>query len=385
MKNTRRFQIICAFVFTFALSFLSAQETNFPTLYRYTLENGLELFIAENDSAPLAYIELAVRAGAVTQTPETAGLFHLYEHMLFKGNAKYANQDEFTEAENKMGVIDENGSTGIDRVNYFFTVPSSEVKNGLEFWSYAIRTPKIDEKELENEKAVVLSEINADFTDPAHIRSSAIFKNLFPDGAWRLDPGGSPSVVKNATVESLREIQKKYYIPRNSAIFVGGDVHHEEVFRYVKDIYGDWKNPEEKAEKIHQSVKEPFKNLDSDLKMIFVNPGNADSIISANYFLRGPDGEFDVNDTYPADILVNILANPSSEFVSSVISNKNLSIPDSDYTGVSYPTRRAGSLICFYAYMLNQGETNPVQKSEEYLLTLKNKSFPLLTDKKTYG
>ena len=133
MKNMKRFCSMLVLVFVFALSFLSAQETKFPNLYRYTLENGLELFVVENDSSPLAYIEIAVRAGAVTQSPETAGLFHLYEHMLFKGNAKYANQDEFTEAENKMGVIDENGTTGVDRVNYFFTVPSSEVKNGLEF------------------------------------------------------------------------------------------------------------------------------------------------------------------------------------------------------------------------------------------------------------
>ena len=90
---------------------LSAQETAVSSLFHYTLENGLELFVMENDSAPLAYIEIAVKAGAVTQTPENAGLFHLYEHMMFKGNEKYPNQKEAYSALNKMGVSDWNGTT----------------------------------------------------------------------------------------------------------------------------------------------------------------------------------------------------------------------------------------------------------------------------------
>ena len=162
------------------LAFVYAESTSIPGLYRYHLDNGLELFVAENDAAPLAYIEIAVRAGAVTQNPKNAGLFHLYEHMMFKGNERYENQEAFTEAGNEMGQIDQNGSTGIDRVNYFFTIPADLVRSGLEFWSYAVRTPKIDEIELENEKAVVLSEITGNFSDPARIRFAGLCKSLFP-------------------------------------------------------------------------------------------------------------------------------------------------------------------------------------------------------------
>ena len=116
---------ISLIVFTSVLAFVFSESTNIPGLYRYKLDNGLELFVAENNSAPLAYIEIAVRAGAVTQTPQNAGLFHLYEHMMFKGNEKYADQDAFTNAANEMGRIDENGTTGVDRVNYYFTIPAS--------------------------------------------------------------------------------------------------------------------------------------------------------------------------------------------------------------------------------------------------------------------
>ncbi|MBR4599580.1 MAG: insulinase family protein, partial [Treponema sp.] len=111
-------------LFLALLAFAYAEDTSIPGVYRYRFENGLELFVAENNAAPLAYIEIAVRAGAVTQNPENAGLFHLYEHMMFKGNEKYENQQAFMEGADELGQIDQNGSTSIDRVNYFFTIPS---------------------------------------------------------------------------------------------------------------------------------------------------------------------------------------------------------------------------------------------------------------------
>lgn len=344
--NLKRISTIA--IFSCILSFIFAESTQFEGLYRYKLPNGLELFVAENNSAPLAYIEVAVRAGAVTQTPDNAGLFHLFEHMLFKGNEKYADQQEFTRETNRMGAIDQNGSTGIDRVNYYFTVPSNMVKRGLEFWSYAIRTPKLDETELENEKAVVLAEINADFTDPSHIRAAGIAKSLFPDSEYRLDPGGDPVVVKEATSNDLVAMQKRYYTPENSAIFVGGDVKHSDIFNYVTEIFGDWQNPTSKP----QFIRPPSYTPESDVKLVLVTPEASDDMIQVGYYLRGPDGETDAQDTYPADVMVALLDDPNGLFSKTFVSTSQLSIPESDYVSSSYLTRRASGTIAFYASML---------------------------------
>ena len=385
------------------LSFAHAESTSFPGLYRYKLDNGLEVFVAENDSAPLAYIEIAVRAGAVTQTPDNAGLFHLYEHMMFKGNEKYADQQAFNDAANEMGQIDQNGSTGLDRVNYYFTIPASLVRRGLEFWSYAVRTPKMDASELENEKSVVLSEITAKFTDPAYIRSAALFKTMFPKSPWRLDPSGIPKIVREATVENLRDIQKNYYIPSNSAIFVGGDVKHEEVFQYVTEIYSDWQNPSEPVKFEAGESKTP---LLRDKKMVFVDSGCSDNMIHAGYYLRGPDGESDSEDTYAADVWINLAGNPSGIFSDAFVSEKALGIPESNYVGVSYPTQRISGLIGFHASMLNnpsgvdtlpetnygfgsietlrKDNLNPAEKADLFLSVLKKKAVPAMASKETF-
>src|SRR5574344_1326252 len=143
--------IFLALVVSIATTLCFAEKTPVENLYEYKLDNGLELFVMENHAAPLTYIEIAVKAGGIAQTKETAGLFHLYEHMMFKGNSKYPTAAAVQRAINDMGVASWNGSTGAEYVNYFFTVPSHLTKEGLEFWSAAIRDPLFDSKELDNE------------------------------------------------------------------------------------------------------------------------------------------------------------------------------------------------------------------------------------------
>ncbi|MFM8392404.1 MAG: insulinase family protein, partial [Acidobacteriota bacterium] len=59
-----------------------------PQWQKRTLANGLEVIVIENRSVPLVTVEIAVKNGAYTETPEYNGLSHLYEHMFFKSNEK---------------------------------------------------------------------------------------------------------------------------------------------------------------------------------------------------------------------------------------------------------------------------------------------------------
>lgn len=352
---------------------LSAQETAVSSLFHYTLENGLELFVMENDSAPLAYIEIAVKAGAVTQTPENAGLFHLYEHMMFKGNEKYPNQKEAYSALNKMGVSDWNGTTSIDRVNYFFTVPAALLKDGLEYWSYAVRTPLLDKQELENEKAVVLSEIEGGLSEPGRVFGAGVFKEMFPSCPWKTDTSGSPQIIKNAAAEDLKKIQEEYYVPANTALFVGGAVEHNEVYSLVNEIYGSWQNGKNAIirEKIETSPKNLFKTTK---KLVFPDPRSSKNIGRLVFYLRGPDAQTEPEDTYAADVWSYLLANPAGSFVSEAVGNGDFNIPDADYIGGGYSTMRATGLISFSAAFMNDEKLSVTERAELILDYWKNQA-----------
>ena len=108
-------------IFLGILSTIYAQEdTN--QIFHTVAKNGLEIIILENYDTPLVYIELAFKAGGNYQTTENEGLFHLYEHMLFKGNSLYKNSAQINDAMSKLGVSGYNGTTASDYVNYFFQI-----------------------------------------------------------------------------------------------------------------------------------------------------------------------------------------------------------------------------------------------------------------------
>lgn len=362
--------------------FAFADKTPVENLYQYTLDNGLTLFVNENHSVPLAYIEIAVRAGATTQTPETAGLFHLYEHMMFKGNELYPDAASVQNAIQDLGVASWNGTTGVDHVNYFFTIPSYELERGLAFWNAAVRTPLMDKDEFENEKKVVLAEIEGSAADPSSLYRDYVFLNLFPNAPYRTDAGGSFTAVRNATVEQMYAMQARYYIPANSALFVGGDVNPEEVYKLVNKIYGDWSNngnaaPLPPPQQDVNPIKEvkyavmPYEQLSPYMAILDV-------------MWRGPDADFAVNDTYAADYLVNLLADPEGTFKTSMVQNPMLGIPDVDYVSGSYGTSRASGYYAFEGIILSP-EQAITERADAFVDQIRTSLNDIAQDRNLYS
>ena len=330
-----------AFVLTSAVS-VFAEKTPIDDLYQYKLDNGLSLFVAENHSVPLVYIEIAVKAGATTQTPETAGLFHLYEHMMFKGNDLYTNSAAVQRAVKDMGVSTWNAYTEIDCVHYYFTLPSDQLENGMAFWNAAIRAPLMNEQELENEKKVVLSEIQGDTKSDWDFLTPYVEKTLFPDAPYRLDTGGAVSVVKNATVAQLRDIQSKYYIPANSALFIGGDVTPEEAYDMTKKIFGTWSNNGNSAPEL---PPQPSLNpLEKRQKSAFVLDSKSYAA-EVSLIFRAPDLGFNEKDSYIAAYLAALLNEDSEDFKQAMLSQKRYNFANAGNIDVSYIGRRSGSLF----------------------------------------
>ena len=93
------------------------------------------------------------------ESPEYNGLSHLYEHMFFKGNKVTPNQEKYLKRLNELGAS-WNGTTQTERVNYFLTLPSENLREGTMFLRDALFYPLFEQKELERERVVVLGEFD---------------------------------------------------------------------------------------------------------------------------------------------------------------------------------------------------------------------------------
>src|SRR5271169_4839583 len=145
---------------------LLSKAQNWPAnIFSSTLENGLQVVVVEDGSVPLATVEIAVHNGAFTEDTAYNGLSHLYEHMFFKANKDIPSQEKYLDRIHELG-IEFNGTTGDERVNYFFTLGSKQVKEGLQFLNSAIRFPLFLQEEMKKEDPVVDGEFQRQESNP---------------------------------------------------------------------------------------------------------------------------------------------------------------------------------------------------------------------------
>lgn len=369
MTSIKKTIVSAALAIFCAASF--AKETPVQGLNEYRLENGLTLFTLEDHNVPLAYIEIAFKTGAVDATPETAGLLYVYEYLMMRGNALYPTADEMQDALSDMGVAEWNGSTNVDYTNFSITVPSGELERGLAFWNAAVRTPNVQEIDNSVFRKKLSMRVEKAKSDPSYQYNNYSSLRLFPDAPYRTNPAGSESVIKNASVARMNDLQGKFLIPKNAALFVGGDIEPDRVYELVKRIYGDWSNKStslQSAEPVEFTLPKNQKQNPApfDSTQFAVMPYQAanEDYAQISIKFRGPDTDFDLEDTYVADYLCSLVLDPDGVFKKTLCSNASLDIPGTDYVDCTYVTRREDGVIEITAFVKNPAKDVPARAAE---------------------
>jgi zinc protease len=288
---------------------LLAQEL---PIYSRTLPNGLEVIVIENPAVPLVTVELDVRNGAYTQTPEFEGLAHLYEHMFFKANRAIPSQERYLERVNELGAI-WNGTTSTERVNYFITLGVDSLEAGLQFMEDAIRSPLFLEDELVRERPVVIGEYDRAESNPYFHLQRAIDTLLWTPAYYsRKNTIGDRGVILSTPPEKMRAIQQLYYVPNNTALILSGQVTRDRGFQLAERVFGDWQRG---ADPFATPVPNP-PPLQGTKAVIVQQPVGT---VAVEVQWQGPSITTDTEDTYTADLLAQVLSNPTSAFQKALV------------------------------------------------------------------
>jgi zinc protease len=230
--------------FLFALLPLSLFAGTIPGLTSKVLDNGLEVIVIENHAVPLATVEIAVKSGSFVESPEYNGLSHLYEHMFFKGNKVIPNQEKYLKRLNELGAS-WNGTTNTERVNYFLTLPSENIREGTIFIRDALFYPLFQQKELERERVVVLGEFDRAEGQPGFHLAREVDRKLWYAYQSRKNVIGDREMIVTTPREKMVTIKDRYYVPNNSALLFAGDVKPDEAFALASELFGDWKKTDD--------------------------------------------------------------------------------------------------------------------------------------------
>ena len=305
-----------AWLATFLLVFVSVVAPAVATAQRAELEkiikrkvlpNGLEIIVVENHGVPLATVELNVKNGSFTQSPEYAGLAHLYEHMFFRSNATYPQAEAFVGRAGDLGAVF-NGTTQEERVNYYITLSADSVDAGIGFIAAALTAPLFRQNELEVERQVVIGEYDRNESSPFFQLTQEMDKLLYPGNFSRKNVIGDRQVILTTTPEKMRTIQRKYYVPNNSVLIISGDVNPEKVFASVERQLGSWPRGADPF------VADPIPAIPALTKndAVVVEAG----VGAVTVFLQwqGPSVGKDPKSTYVADVFSDVLNDPGSNF-----------------------------------------------------------------------
>jgi zinc protease len=276
-------------------------------IQRKVLNNGLEVIVVENHGVPLATVEIDVKNGSFTQSPEFEGLAHMYEHMFFRADSTYPGTSEFWDRASDLGAVF-NGTTSEERVNYYMTVPADSAGAALRLLAAALRGPLFKQDELERERQVVIGEYDRNESNPFFALSRAMDLRLYPGNFSRKDVIGDRQIILTTTPEKMRTIQHRYYVPNNSTLIVSGDVAPAVVFTLAERELGDWPRG---ADPFAADPIPPIPALTHSGGVVVEGPVNA---VSVQIQWQGPSVGADPEATYSADVFSDVMNDPQSKF-----------------------------------------------------------------------
>jgi zinc protease len=310
-RNRSRGRLATLLLFASVLlapAILGAQRAELEKIIkRRVLANGLEVIVVENHGVPLATIEVDVKNGSFTQSPEYAGLAHMYEHMFFRANSKYPDPESFVGRAGDLGAVF-NGTTAEERVNYYLTVSADSMDAGVRFLAAALLSPLFRQDELERERQVVIGEYDRNESSPFFQLNREMDQLLYPGNFSRKNVIGDRQVILTTTPEKMRTIQRKYYVPNNSVLIVSGDVNPAQVFASAERELGKWQRGPDPF------VGDPVPQIPAVAKNegVVVEAG----VGAVTVFLQwqGPSVGKDPKSTYAADVFSDVLNDPGSNF-----------------------------------------------------------------------
>ena len=300
--------IIVALVCFVAPAVATAQRAELEKIIqRRVLSNGLEIIAVENHGVPLVTIEADVKNGSFTQSPEYAGLAHMYEHMFFRANSAYSQPESFVDRAGDLGAV-YNGTTSEERVNYYLTVSADSLAGGLQFLAAALKGPLFRQDELERERQVVIGEYDRNESSPFFRLNREMDQLLYPGNFSRKNVIGDRDVVLTTTPEKMRTIQRRYYVPNNTALIVAGDINPATVFLLAEKELGGWQKGSDPF------VADPIPPIPALTHNEAVVVEAEVGAVSVFVQWQGPSVGNDPASTYAADVFSDVLNDPGSKF-----------------------------------------------------------------------
>ena len=259
--------------------------------YKIKQKSGLTILFEKRDT-PILTIIAATRAGAAYENARNKGIAHFFEHIVFKGTKTRTAREISSSIEKIGGVL--NAFTAEQVTGFWCKLPSKYFSMGAEIIFDLVTNPKLNAKDIEKEKAVILSEISMYHDMPQHYlfdkQRELLYKGIL----------GMPLIGFKKTVAKLKRADflkwHNYYCPKNLIVSAVGSANLKEIDTFVKkyfeNSYKEYKLPKVTITRKSGSLIETRAGLDqTHFTLAFHRPCLTDKRRYANELFNAILGE----------------------------------------------------------------------------------------------
>jgi zinc protease len=224
-RRLKRFCVLCFSVLVVApLNAVATAEIDIP-FERFELDNGLRVIVHEDRKTPIVAVGVWYHVGSKDEAPGRTGFAHLFEHIMFEGSEHH--DDRFSKPLELVGATSLNGTTWLDRTNYFENVPTPALE--LALWMESDRMGHllgaVTQEKLDQERGVVKNEKREGDNRPYGRVWYRILEGVFPPGhPYRHPTIGSMEDLDAASLDDVHQWFRDWYGAANTVLVLAGDL-----------------------------------------------------------------------------------------------------------------------------------------------------------------
>jgi zinc protease len=276
-----------------------------------TLSNGMKVLLKEIHTAPLVSSWVWYRVGSRDEVNGRTGISHWVEHMQFKGTPQFPASalDKAISREGGMW----NAMTYLDWTTYFETMPADKIDLGLRLEADRMVNSAFDEKEVDSERTVVISEREGNENEPQFLLGEAVQGAAFRVHAYHHEVIGDMADLHSITRDDLYDHYRTYYVPNNAVVALAGDFDTDGMLARIKELYEPIQAGPEPVRLIR-----PEPEQKGELRLSVEGPGETTYVQICYRFPNASHPDF-----FPLAVLDSLLAGPSNlNMFGGGISNK---------------------------------------------------------------
>ena len=307
--------------------------TTVEGITEYRLGNGLRVLMFPDQSKQTITVNITYMVGSKHENYGETGMAHLLEHLVFKGTPNHPNIPQELTAHGARP----NGTTWVDRTNYFETFNATEenLTWALDLEADRMVNSFIAKKDLDSEMTVVRNEFESGENDPFGVLLERVTSTAFLWHNYGKSTIGARADLENVPIDRLQAFYKKYYQPDNAVLTVVGKIDEAKTLEMINKKFG--------------SVPRPLRDIpptyttdptqDGERSVVLKRVGDLQVAMSAYHIPAGSHPDFAA-----VEVLTQILGSePSGRLYKALVDSKKASASGA----FNFQWKEPGLLITF--------------------------------------